>query len=196
MTKLTDPLDAAIGQQIDAILQRLNNSKDVDADLLQVLDIVLGLTGADMGTLQRFDERSDCLRIVASRGFSSEALNFFAIVRRDTNTTCAAALTRRMRVFVEDVSTSYLFVGTRALDMLRASGIVAVQSTPLISSNGHFWGVVTAHFQKTQVESESDHAPLDRFAVQVADSLERREGLVLSRHFPGKQVPDRSQSGD
>jgi GAF domain-containing protein len=196
MAELTEALDAAIGQQIDAILQRLRTSKDVDADLLQVLDIALGITGADMGTLQRYDERSDCLRIVASRGFSSGALNFFAIVRRDTNTTCAAALTRRMRVFVEDVWTSYLFVGTRELDVLRACGIAAAQSTPLISSAGRLWGVFTTHFEKPQIESEFDLAPLDRLAVQVADSLEQREDLVPSWHFPGRQVPDRSQSGD
>jgi GAF domain-containing protein len=81
-------------------------------------------------------------------------------------------------VFVEDVSTSYLFVGTRELDMLRAGGIAAAQSTPLISSNGRLWGVFTTHFHKPQIESEFDPAPLDRLAVQVADSLERREGSL------------------
>lgn len=193
MANLKEPLDAATGQQIDAILQRLRNSKDVGADLLQVLDIAIGITRADMGTVQRFDERADCLTIVASRGFSTEALAFFGVVRRDTNTTCAVALMRRMRAFVEDVSTSYLFVGTRELDMLRAGGIAAVQSTPLISSSGHLWGVFTTHFRERQIESEFDHAPLDRLAVQVADSLEQREGLVPSRHFHGKQVAEDAQ---
>lgn len=103
MANVKEPLDLAAGQQIDAVLQRLRNSKDVGADLLQVLDIAIGITGADMGTLQRFDERADCLTIVASRGFSTEALICFGVVRRDTNTTCAAALMRRMRVFVENV---------------------------------------------------------------------------------------------
>ncbi|MDI3562576.1 GAF domain-containing protein [Bradyrhizobium sp. Arg816] len=194
MANLEEPLDAATGQQI-AVLQRLRNSKDVGADLLRVLDIAIGIAGADMGTLQRFDERADCLTIVASRGFSTEALTFFGVVRRDTNTTCAVALMRRMRVFVEDVSTSYLFIGTRELDMLRAGGIAAVQSTPLISSNGHLWGVFTTHFREPQIESEFDHARLDRLAVQVADSLEQREGLVPSQHFHGKQVPEHSQPG-
>ncbi|GAA0021879.1 GAF domain-containing protein [Bradyrhizobium sp. B024] len=195
MANVKEPLDLAAGQQIDAVLQRLRNSKDVGADLLQVLDIAIGITGADMGTLQRFDERADCLTIVASRGFSTEALICFGVVRRDTNTTCAAALMRRMRVFVENVSTSYLFVGTRELDMLHAGGIAAVQSTPLISSNGHLWGVFTTHFREPQIESEFDHAPLDRLAVQVADSLELREGLVPSQDFHGKQVPEDSQPG-
>jgi GAF domain-containing protein len=196
MANLRKPSDAATGEQIDAVLQRLRNSKDVDADLLQVLDIAIGITGADMGTLQRFNEDTDCLTIVASRGFSSEALAFFSIVRRDTNTTCAAALMRRMRVFVEDVSTSYLFVGTRELDMLRAGGISAVQSTPLISSTGRLWGVFTTHFREPQIESEFDHAPLDRLAVQVADSIEQREGLAPSRHFHGQQILDHSQPED
>ena len=195
MANLKELLDVATEQRIDAILQRLGNSKDVGADLLQVLDIAIGITGADMGTLQRFDERADCLTICASRGFSTEALTFFGVVRRDTATTCAAALMRRMRVFVEDVSTSYLFVGTRELDMLLASGIAAVQSTPLISSSGHLWGVFTTHFRELQIESEFDHAALDRFALQVADSLEQREGPVPSQHILGKQVPERSQSG-
>ena len=166
---------------------------DVGADLQQVLDIAIGITGADMGTLQRFDERADCLTIVASRGFSTEALAFFGVVRRDTSTTCAAALMRRMRVFVEDIATSYLFVGTRELDMLRAGGIAAVQSTPLISSNGRLWGVITTHFREPQIESEFDHAPLDRLAVQVADGLDQRERLVPSQHFHGKQVPEEFQ---
>lgn len=195
MANLKEPLDAATGQQIDAVLQRLRNSKDVGADLLQVLDIAIGITGADMGTLQRFDERADCLRIAASRGFSSEALTLFGVVRRDTATSCAAALTRRMRVFVGDVSTSYLFVGTLELDMLRAGGIAAVHSTPLISSNGHLWGVLSTHFREPQIESGFDHAPLDRLAVQVADSLEQREGLVPSQHFHGKQVAEDFQPG-
>ena len=69
MAEFTELLDAAARRKIDAILQPASNSKDVDADLLQVLDIALGITRADMGTLQRYDERSDCLRIVASLGF-------------------------------------------------------------------------------------------------------------------------------
>jgi hypothetical protein len=136
------------------------------------------MTGADMGTLQRLDERTDCLTIVARRGFSIEALTFFGVVRRDTNTSCAAAFTRRMRVFVEDVSTSYLFVGTRELDMLSAGGIAAAHSTSLISSKGRLCGVVTTHFHKPQMESALDPAPLDRIALQVADGLEQWEASL------------------
>jgi len=179
MANRMGPLDSAIDQHIDTALQRLKNSTDLVPDLDPALEIAIGITGADMGTVQLFDESIDGLILVASRGFSSQALSFFAIVRRDTNTTCAAALTRRMRVFVEDVSTSYLFVGTRELDMLSAEGIAAAQSTPLISSIGRLWGIITTHFSEPQKGSEFDHAPLDRLAVQIADSLEQRRAPML-----------------
>ncbi len=128
MAQFTEPLAADTGRQADTALARLRESKDLDSDLMPILDIAIALTGADMGTLQRFDEKADCLELVASRGFSSRVLSFFSTVRRDTNTSCAAALTRRMRVFVEDISTSYLFVGTRELAMLSAGGVAAVHA--------------------------------------------------------------------
>jgi GAF domain-containing protein len=175
MAKIKAPVDAAAGQHVDTVLDRLTTFGNLGEDLLRVLDIAIGITGADMGTLQRFDESADCLRIVASRGLSREALTFFGAVRRDTATSCAAALTRRMSVFVGDISTSYLYVGTRELEVLRAGGVAAVHSTPLISSNGRLWGVLSTHFDKPQIESEFDPAPLDRFALKVANSLEQGE---------------------
>lgn len=173
MAKLEHSLGSAIGQNIDVALQRLRDSENPSLDLMPVLDIAIRLTGAEMGTIQRFDENADCLYLVASHGFSREAMSFFGIVRRDTNTTCAAALTRRMRVFVENVSTSYLFVGTPELDMLTANGVAAAQSTPLISRNGQFLGMISTHFQKTQIERAFDLVSLDHLAGQIADSLEQ-----------------------
>jgi hypothetical protein len=65
-------------------------------------------------------------------GIPVHALKHFEIVRRDSNSPCAAALKRRMRVIVDDVSTSYLMVGTPELDLMREVGVAAVYSTPLI----------------------------------------------------------------
>jgi GAF domain-containing protein len=188
MANPTKSLGVAQEQQLDTVLQRLIESKDVGGHLQEILDIAITMTHADMGTVQRFDEQDDCLRIVVSRGFSNEALTSFGTVRRDTNTSCAAALTQRMHVFVEDVATSYLYVGTQELDMLRAIGVAAAQSTPLISHNGRLWGVLTTYFREPQRESEFDHAPLDRLAVQMADRLEQRERLASSQRFRSRQT--------
>lgn len=165
MAGRTEPQNGAVGRTL----------KDDGSDLITILDITIQITGADMATLQRFDDSSDTLELVASRGFSARALGFFGTVYRDTNTSCAVAFTRRMRVFVEEISTSYLYVGTRELALLRADGIAAVQSTPLIDSNGHLWGVLSTHFREVQSECAVDLAPLDRFASQTADSLNGRE---------------------
>ena len=98
--------------RVEAILKRLSQVEDVESYLSEVLDATIMAAGADMGTLQRFDDEEDCLRIVASRGFPDRVLKYFEIVRRDSHTSCGAALKRRMRVVVDDVSTSYLYVGT------------------------------------------------------------------------------------
>jgi GAF domain-containing protein len=174
-------------QMINVVLQRLARSKNVDADLSEVLDVAIGMTGADMGTLQRFDDADDSLQIVASRGFSDEALAFFRTVRRDTNTTGAVALTRRIHVFVGDISESYLFVGRPELEVLRRLGIAAAQSTPLISSTGRFWGVVSTYFRKPQTEGGFDLLSLNRLAVKVADSLEQRDTSASNPNSPDEQ---------
>lgn len=75
-------------------------------------------------------------------------------------------------MIVDDVSTSYLFVGTPELGLLRGLGIAAVHSTPLISHSGNLGGVVSTHFHEPQPENSYDPAPLDRLAVQLADRLE------------------------
>jgi GAF domain-containing protein len=175
MTKSPWLLKLAPEQTITSVLEGVTRSADIDLSLHQSLDYAISLTRADMGTLQRLDPQEDCLHIVASRGFSTDALEFFATVRRSTNSTCAIALTRRMRVFVGDISNSYLFVGTKELEMLHAVGIAAAQSTPLISSTGWLCGVITTHFRTPQVESVIDKKSLDRFALELADSLALRE---------------------
>jgi GAF domain-containing protein len=163
-------------QRVEDIPKRLPEEEDVDNLLQEVLDVAIAVAGADKGTLQRYDERDDCLKIVASRGFQSRFLKHFEIVRRDTNTTCAAALKRRMRVIADDVSTFYLFVGTPELDVLRQMGVAAVHSTPLIARSGRLWGVFSTHFREPQPENQYDPVPLDRLAVQLADYLEGFEG--------------------
>ena len=173
MTVPTYPREKAAGEAIDVVLRRFTQAEDLTPLLQEILDAAIALAGADMGTMQRFDDANDCLRIVASRGFPDDALGYFGIVRRDTNTTCAVALTRRMHVFVEDIATSYLFVGTPELEILRGLGVAAVQSFPLISGSGQFWGVVTIHFREPRSESDAERTWLAELALQIANGLER-----------------------
>ena len=144
MASVRESPDLVTEQQIRNLIEHLTKAGDVKSILNQILDVAIALTGADMGTLQIFDEEDDRLTIVA--GISSGALRFFDTERRDTNSTSAIALARRVRVFREEISRSYVFVN----EMRRASGIAAVQSIPLTSSSGRFCGVVSTHFRQPQ----------------------------------------------
>jgi GAF domain-containing protein len=86
-----------------------------------------------------------------------------------------------MRVVVDDVSTSYLYVGTPELDLLRKSGVAAVHSTPIISHSARLWGLISTYFRKPQPESQYDPAPLDRLAVQLADHMEKFDSEFTGR---------------
>jgi GAF domain-containing protein len=160
--------------RLECILQRVRRADAQDMKLLlhDVLDVAIEVAAADMGTLQRYDRANDCLQIVASEGFAEGSLKPFEIVRRNTNSTCAAAFTRRMRVIVDDVTTNYIFVGTKELELMQVAGIAAAHSTPIIASSGRLCGVFTTHFREPQRETRYDPAPLDRLAVHLADHLD------------------------
>lgn len=129
---------------------------------------------ADFGTVQQYDSAEDCLTILASCGLPDQTLNLFQTVRRDTHSTCAAALRQRMRVAVGNIATSYLFVGTSELAALQQVGVAAAHSTPIIVDNGRFWGVLTVHFRQPWEDSEYDPTPMERVAVRIAECLKDR----------------------
>jgi hypothetical protein len=139
----------------------------------EVLDAAIKIAGADMGVMYRFDEEHDCLRIVTSQGFSDHLLKYFAVVRRDTSTTCAAAFTQRIRVVVDDVSTSSLFRDRPELDVMHVLGVAAAHSTPIIGASGRLWGVFTTHFRAPQMHKSYVPLMLDCIAVELAGCLDR-----------------------
>jgi hypothetical protein len=156
----------------------------------EILDAAIEIAGADMGVMYRFDEDYDCLRIVASHGFSDHLLKYFTVVRHDTNTTCAAAFTQRIRVIVDDVSTNPLFRGSSELDVMHEVGVAAAHSTPIIGTSGRFWGVFTTYFRAPQMHESYNPLMLDRIAVELADCLDRLasqpggvEELRASTHY-------------
>ncbi|QOG23441.1 GAF domain-containing protein [Bradyrhizobium sp. SEMIA] len=145
-----------------------------DEPMQEVLISAIGAAQADLGTVQRYDSAEDCLRIVASCGFPDEALNVFRIVRRDTNSTCAATLRKRMRTVVGNIAASYLFVGTSELVALQEVGVAAAHSAPIIVDKGRLWGVLTVHFRQPWEDAEYDPAPMERVAVRFAERLKDR----------------------
>src|SRR6478609_2925572 len=105
-------------------------------------------------------------------GFNPSFLNFF---RDDTQfSSCRQSIDLQQRVIVEDVRKSAIFVGTPSLKAMVEAKVLAVQSTPLISSAGHALGVLSTHFSSPSRPTEQEIRLMDLLARQAADYLERK----------------------
>src|ERR1041385_8579049 len=134
------------------------------------------------------------------KGFDRAFLEFF----RDENpfSACAHAIEIQQRVVVEDVRKSALFVGTPSLKALSDAHVLAVQSTPLISSAGHVLGVISTHFGSPCRPTEQEIRLMDLLARQAGDYLERkrvegeREELLEREHELRQTAEDANRLKD
>ena len=94
-----------------------------------------------------------------------------------------------MRIMVEDVATSYLFVATPALDVMLVANARGVHSTPLLSSSGRLMGVMSTHWRRPLRGMPYDPAPLDRLAVGLADRLQEIESRRSTKDASTRERP-------
>ncbi|WP_438295468.1 STAS domain-containing protein [Streptomyces sp. HUAS TT7] len=85
--------------------------------LKEALILALRLTDAPMGNAQLHDPVAGVLRIVAQRGFHWPFLNYFEAVQ-DRESACGIAAQDQSGVFIDEVCSSPVFLGTPALDVL------------------------------------------------------------------------------
>lgn len=162
MTRLYDAGNKCAGPHLDR-----------DECLDAILDAALEITGAAKGNVQLLDEKSGALYIATHREFERPFLNFFAVVRAAESAACGQALKSGQRVIVEDVTRSDIFHGRAARDILLQAGVRAIQSTPLKSSTGKIWGMISTHFARPHRPLERELRFMDLLARQAADYLER-----------------------
>ena len=157
-------------QQVSTRLMQAGNFADL---LRDILSAAIEITGAGMGNIQLLD--NETLRIVVQQGLPEAFLNLFEAVR-EHQAACGTALGRRERVVVDDITTSPIFAGTPALDVLLAAGIRAVQSTPLVSRSGRMLGMLSTHYgQGSAPPTERALRLLDILARQAADLIETKQ---------------------
>ncbi len=149
--------------------------------LEEVCDVAIGLTEADFGNLQLTDAASSDLRIAVQRGFPSWWMDFWN--REATGQgTCRSALKAGVRVIVDDVETSPLFMGKPALDMQLRAGVRAVQSTPLLTRTGQAVGVLSTHYRRPRRPDAHMLRWLDLLARQAADLIEHFQMTLALRN--------------
>jgi signal transduction histidine kinase len=76
------------------------------------------------------------------------------------------------------VASSPIFAGTPALPVMLGSGVLAVQSTPLVTRDGQILGMLSTHYDRRHRPHDRDLRVLDILARQTADLLERKRSQV------------------
>lgn len=148
------------------------DGNDLEWCLQEILSVAIAISGADKGTIQLVDSVKGLLNLTTEYGFDAQ-LNEF-LQDGNNSLTSNAAIDTQQRVVVEDVRQSVLFVGTRSLSAMNKAGVRAVQSTPLVSSQGNVLGVISTYFDTHRRPTEQEMRLMDLLARQAADYLERK----------------------
>lgn len=166
-------MELADARRLQEISTRLIQEGDVDALYHQILDAAISIMRSEMASMQMFDPERGALRMLAYRGFNQTFGTEFEWVTVDCGTSCAEALRSGKRVVVEDVEMCDFVKGSPSLEGHLQNGILASQSTPLISRSGTLLGMMSTHWRAPHRPEERELRLLDVLARQAADLIER-----------------------
>jgi len=163
---------AMVGRQIDELAgDKEFRTHYRNIRLTRILDAAIQETGADMGNIQLLDRVTGQLRIEVHRGFKAPFLDFFSRVDAG-HAACGTALKSLQRAVVEDAAHSEIFCGTPSLEVLLDANVRAVQSVPLIASEGLPLGVISIHYRTPHAPSPRALACMEYYARQAAELAE------------------------
>jgi GAF domain-containing protein len=140
---------------LDQMTNRLRARHDLRSLVDTILADVIALHGAEFGSIQLV--ANNVLLLVAERGLGSDFAKAFPRVTDADVSACARAFRKRGPVVIPDISKDLLFKPyvCAALKI----GFQAVQSTPLISSDGKMISVISTQFatphQPTPIEMDT-----------------------------------------
>jgi GAF domain-containing protein len=155
-----------------ALAETLYECSHFDVLLERALEGAISVTGADRGNIQIASVSGGPLRIAAHSGFSSEFLEYFAVVE-GTSSACGRAAVDRRQTVVVDVDRDAGFAPHRQI--AAASGFRAVQSTPLIDGTGRLRGVISTHFRQPHRPAARDMQLMQWFGEHIAAAFVRQQ---------------------
>lgn len=157
----------------------LIGARDIDALYGKILDAAVAVMRSQFASMQMlYPERGPPgengeLRLLASRGFSAEAAQFWKWVRADSQSTCGMTLRTRNRSIAEDVECCEFMADSKDLATYRLTGIRSCQTTPLLARDGTLVGMISTHWSEPHQPSDRELRLFDLVARQAADLLER-----------------------
>ncbi|MBD2099576.1 PAS domain S-box protein [Leptolyngbya sp. FACHB-261] len=169
------------------------SARMIAEDNIQVLydEIVFAaitLTRADAGSIQALDESTQELVLIASQGIDRTVTDQFQRVTASSITSCGLVLATGKRAFVDfEAPESEDPDGFFRLHL--DTGLISVQSTPLISRSGRWIGIASTHWRKHHRPTEQELRFLDLLVRQAADLIEQRQTEAERR-----QVLEREQA--
>ena len=154
---------------IDTLRKKLH-----ETEFREVLDNLLQqammMCETKAGTLQLVNETGDTLEIVTSFALPNEFLTHFKFVTCNDGSVCGRALAKGETIYIEDLTTDVSFA--RHLNLALQNNIIAVQSTPLISSSGNIVGMISVHFTKPKKINNTGLQAFESFCKRAADKIE------------------------
>ena len=171
-------------QRLHGLTKDLHDAPGLDSLLSRILDGALSLTGADLGNIQLLDPAAGSLKIVTQSGFSSEFLEYFAVVD-DSHSACGRAAQACAQAVIADVTADAGFAPHR--DIAAASGFSAVQSTPLVDYAGRLIGMVSTHFPRPYRLPARDLQIMELYGDIAGEAVARHLGVPAGDHL-GDQV--------
>ena len=149
-------------------------SKLKEDELNEVLDNLLQqsmmICGTKAGTVQLINKKNNTLEIACSFGLSAEFIEHFKVVTCDDGSVCGRALQKQETIFIEDLTTDKVFA--KHLNLALQNNILAVRSTPLISSLGKVIGMISVHFNTPRKLSKNSVEEMGFFCRKAADKIE------------------------
>ncbi len=167
-----DLVDANLLREISTHLIREDN---VEALYEKILDAAVSIMQSDFASMQMLHPGRGQLQLLGARGFSEEAKKFWEWVGPKSGSTCALSLQQGKRCMVADSRTDEYLARSGTRDAYLQAGILAMQSTPLLSRTGELIGMITTHWRKPHQAPERDLRLFDLLARQAADVLERNK---------------------
>lgn len=173
--QLADELAAT--RMLQELSLEMAHEADVEALYDKLVDAAKAIMHADFASMQQFFPHLGThgeLKLLGHRGFTPEAAEFWAWVRADSSCTCGVAIRRRERVIAADVANTAFMAGTADQAEMLKAGLLAAQSTPLVSRGGELVGMITTHWNRCHQPSEQDLRFFDILARLAADLIERK----------------------
>ena len=173
--------EARLLQTLSCELIEEEGSQQLYERIVEAAAVIMRSKHAAVQTYHPERGPAQTLRLLASRGFSSEAAQMWEWVHADAGTTCAEAVRRGTRVMVHDFEQCKFMINTQAITSYRSEGVRSAATTPLISRSGNMLGVMSVFWPRPHSPSPRQVRLLDILARQAADLVERSQTIEALR---------------